>query len=567
MKLKLAIALIASIAMSCDTSFGCDLLNKMMGRAGCSSCAAPKAPSCGCGGGGLMDKVIGGSAGGCCGSDMLSYDANMSCGPVASSCGCEAAAPVADCGCEAPAPVADCGCGAPAPVADCGCSAPAKKSCSFGLFDRLKGGCGSAAPVADCGCSAPAPVADCGCSAPAPVADCGCSAPAPVADCGCSAPAKKSCSFGLFDRLKGGCGSAAPALSPCASGDCGSFVPAPAPVADCGCSAAPAPVADCGCSAPAPVADCGCSAPAPVFVPAPVADCGCGSPAPVADCGCGAPAKKSCSFGLFDRLKSGGCKSAAPAPVADCGCGSAPVSDCGAPVVSDCGCGAPAAPVSDCGCGAPAPVSDCGCGSSASVSTCGSTGLGFSAGSVAPCGCNGGGCNGGGCNGGGGGGSTAYGKLTLLDRLRGNRLPRTSEGVVVGTGCNDGCNPPCPNQPAADCGCNSAPVIEAAPCTSCGGGSGEIYYGDVQPQSGCTSCGGSEGTIIYGAPESSPMTTMQTSEEATNVDPPAAPVDVVPSSEGMSTEGVIESGDDASEASPVVDPGAFIPRSKASIGS
>ena len=161
MKLKLAaIALIASMTLSCDNSFGCDLLDRMLGRAGCSSCEAPVAPSCGCGGG-LMDKIVSKSAGcGCCGSDMMTYDANMSCGPVASSCGCEA------------------------PVADCGCSAPAAPACGgggCGLFSKLgnRGG--------DCGCGSPAPVADCGCSAPAPapVADCGCSAPAPVADCGC----------------------------------------------------------------------------------------------------------------------------------------------------------------------------------------------------------------------------------------------------------------------------------------------------------------------------------------------------------------------------------------------
>jgi len=154
--------MIASMTLSCDTSYGCDLLNRMLGRAGCSSCEAPKAPSCGCGGG-LMDKLIGKSAGGgCCGSDMLTYDANASCGPVASDCGCGAA----------PAPVADPVEAAPV-VADCGCGAPV-----------------AAAPVvADCGCGSPAPVSDCGCSA-APVE----AAPV-VADCGCSA-ACRSCSCG-----------------------------------------------------------------------------------------------------------------------------------------------------------------------------------------------------------------------------------------------------------------------------------------------------------------------------------------------------------------------------------
>ena len=467
MKIKLAaIALIASVALSCNTSFGCDLLDKMLGRAGCSSCQAPKAPSCGCGGGGgLMDKIMSRAEGcGCAGNDMLTYDANMSCGPEPQLCG---NAPVSDCGCGAPAAV-DCGCSAPAPVADCGCSAPAP------------------APVADCGCSAPAP---------APVADCGCAAPAPVADCGCGAPAaglnllkKKPCSFNLFSKFKKpGCG--APA--------------ALAPVADCGCSA-PAPVADCGCEAPAPVADCGCSAPAPV------ADCGCGSPAPAIGGGCGLGQKLS--SGLFSKFKKPGCGCAAP--------------------VADCGCSAPAPAVSDCGCSAPV------------AAPCGSA--------IAQCGCNGGGRP----------------ELSLLDRLRGNRIPRTKAGAVIGAGCNDGCNPPCPAQPAADCGCG-APAYEAAPCTSCSGGEGAIIYGDAQPvESGCSSCGGSSaGQIIYGDAVAAPMATM--GSEAAPVVPDSVP-------EASTTEGVIESGDGSAaeavqdavkEASPVVDPGAFIPARRTTIGS
>lgn len=486
MKLKLAaIALIASMTLSCNTSFGCELLDRMLGRAGCSSCEAPQAPSCGCGGG-LMDKIVSKSAGcGCCGGDMMTYDANMNCGPVASDCGCEAAA-APSCGCEAP--VAEpCGCeAAPAPACGCETAAP---SCGGGLnlfskFGKRSCGCGSPAPaiapVADCGCAAPAPV-DCGCSAPAP---------APVTDCGCEAPAAPACGgggCGLFSKLRGG-------------------------KSGCGCEA-PAPVADCGCEAPAPVADCGCEAP--------VADCGCEAPAPVADCGCGV-AKKPCSLGLFSKFKKAGCGGAAP--VADCGCEApAPVADCGcgspAPV-ADCGCEAPA--VSDCGC--ETPVADCGCGASA-VSTCG-------------------------CNG------AVRGKLSLLDRLRGNRIPRTREGVVIGSQCNDGCNPPCPNQPT-DCGCG-APAYQAAPCTSCGGG--EVIYSDAQPTGGCSACGTSEGQIIYGEPVAVPATSMG-SEEATNVAP------VEPAVDANATEGVIESGDGASEASPVVDPGAFIPRRRTTVGS
>ena len=446
MKLKLAaIALIASVALNCDTSFGCDLLDRMLGRAGCSSCQAPKAPSCGCGGGGLMDKIMSKAAGcECGGSDMLIYDENMTCGPVGSPCG----ASVADCGCSAPA--GDCGCGAPAsPASRCdggGC----------GLFSKVRGGLGGG-----CGCETAAPTA-------APVADCGCSAPAPapVADCGCDAVPASPCGdggCGLFSKVRGNLGGG------------------------CGCEAA-APVADCGCSAPAPVVDCGCDA-------APASSCGEG--------GCG----------LFSKIRGnmdGGCGCEAAAPVADCGCGSP------APAVSSCGCNAP--------------VSG---GHGSAVAQCG-----------------------------------ARGKLTLLDRLRGNRIPRTREGVVIGS-CNNGCNSPCPQQPThgGGCGCN-APT-EAAPCTSCG--EATIVYGDAQPyDGGCSTCqGSSQGQIIGGAVAA--PTTIDSNGE-TNIAP------VVPggSSNRNETEGVIETGvkeamkeaaGAVEGASPVVDPGAFIPSRRSTVGS
>jgi len=128
---------------------------------------------------------------------------------------------------------------------------------------------------------------------------------------------------------------------------------------------------------------------------------------------------------------------------------------------------------------------------------------------------------------------------------------------VIGSQCNDGCNPPCPNQPA-DCGCG-APAYEASPCTSCGGG--EVIYGDAQPyDGGCSSCGSSQGQIIYGEPVAAPITAMD-SQKATNVAP------VEPATEVNATEGVIESGDVNSEASPVVDPGAFVPARRTTVGS
>jgi len=71
----------------------------------------------------------------------------------------------------------------------------------------------------------------------------------------------------------------------------------------------------------------------------------------------------------------------------------------------------------------------------------------------------------------------------------------------------------------------------------------------------------SEGQVIYSDAVAAPVTTMN-SVEATNVAP------VVPEADSNSTEGVIESGVDAvEEASPVVDPGAFIPRRVNTVGS
>jgi hypothetical protein len=367
---------------------------------------------------------------------MLTYDANMSCGPVASSCSCEAA------------PVAT-----PAP----------------------------------CGCEAPVAAEPCGCDAAPAVESCGCDAAPAVESCGCDAAPATAPKFGglnLFSKLcKNSCGAPEPAI---------------------------APVADCGCSAP---------------VEAPVADCGCEAPT-ASPCGELNAAKKPFSLGLFNRFKT-----PAASAAADCGCG-APE-----PVVSDCGCGSSApveaAPAADCGCSAAvaAPVSDCGC--EVPVSPCGNS-------AVAPCGCNDG----------------SRGKLSLLDRLRGNRIPRTRDGVVIGSACNDGCNPPCPAQPS-DCGCGGAPVPQvAAPCTSCGGG--EVIYTQAQPSTGCSSCGTSQGEVIYGTPVAAATATAAGSEEAAPVAPPAD-TETTP----MATEGVIESVPGA----PVVDPGAFIPRRRTTIGS
>ena len=111
--------------------------------------------------------------------------------------------------------------------------------------------------------------------------------------------------------------------------------------------------------------------------------------------------------------------------------------------------------------------------------------------------------------------------MTLRDRLRGNRLPRSREGRVL-CGCpNDGCNPPCPG------GCDDyAPV-----------------------DSGCSSCGGGE-VISYGQPvDAGYAEPMQQSAPAEGV--------IVPSVN--EAEGTILPGDGA-HAKPAVRPNAFVIR-------
>ena len=397
-----------------------------------------------------------------------------------------------------------------------------KVGCGEGCFAAPEP-CGCAAPVVEapsCGCEA-APAPSCGGDAPVFMGrlkdrlsalgsgDCGCGAPAPAADCGCgSGP-------GLFANLQGRMSSLGGA-------------------ADCGCGPAPAPVAaPCGCG-PAPsivrtgpglldnlkgrmsslggAADCGCGAPAPA--PAPCA-------APIAD-PCGAAPALGGGGGLLDRLKG---RMSSLGGGGGCGCSAAPIglgSSCGAPAPTPCMTPAPA-PVS-CGCdAAPAPVvSGCGCDAPAPA--------------VSSCGCDSG---------------SAFGgerpKLTLLDRLRGNRIPRDREGRLIGGGCNDGCNPPCPGMapemaPASDCGCG-APMISqpVSDCTSCGGGAimaapyagaaGAIY------SDGSGSGSRNEGVIV----------------ETPEVTEPAA-------SEGGVIEEALEDALEGGDETPTVDPNAFIIR-------
>ncbi len=511
MKFKFAaVALLASVTLFCSEGFGADLLGRVLGR-------------------------------GCCGCEV------SSCEP---DCGCEAAHVVEDCGCTEV--VDDCGCGSrsgllsrlgdrnrrgilsgcgptcpeeaaapccePAPV-DCGCEAdPCAKR--VGLLAKLRARCESRGSN-DCGCEVEAAP----CCEPAPVvADCGCDA-APA----CADPCAKR--VGLLAKLRARCGDRGCCDT---ADDCGCEVeaapccepaPAPAPApccepapVDCGCEADPCAkrvgllaklrarcesrgcceaAADCGCEMPAEPAPAPCCEPAPV-----VEDCGCEAAPACAD-----PCEQR--VGLLNRLRGRLGNRCGSEPAADCGCEveaapccePAPVADCGCEAEPACGCDA--APScggrlrgrlggrlggcrSDRGCGASA---DCGCGVSND------------------CGCDSG-CDDG-CS-----------KLTLLDRLRGNRLPRSRGGRVL-CGCpNDGCNSPCPGQ-----GC-----------------------GDNAVNSGCSSCGGD--VISYGQPvEAGSSAPVYESAPAQGV--------VVPNVN--EAEGQVVPGDGASNR-PVVRPNAFVIR-------
>ena len=358
-------------------------------------------------------------------------------------CGICESANVCDTGCDS-------GCGGEIVASDC-CAAD---SCGCGgrpgILDRIKG------RLASVGCGG-------GCDA-AP--SCGCEEPV-VESCGCDAA--PSCGGGLLDKLKArlsglgsGCGCAS------APDDCGCNI---APVIleePCGCDTAPScglglldrlkgrfASIGSGCASPV-IDDCGCGMPEPAPCVTPVVEsCGC-NVAPACDT---AP---SCGGGLLDRLKG------RLSSIGGGGCG------CSAPVADGCGCEAPApvpcvtpAPVASCGCDA-APAADCGCnggrlgGLMGRLRSAGSCGCDDAAPVITSCG-------------------TPMGRLTLLDRLRGNRIPRDRCGSVVGSGCNDGCNSPCPGNNAG-CGCGStygapatmsgevitteAPAAEAAPAVA-----------------------------------------------------------------------------------------------------
>lgn len=468
-----ALALFASVAMMCSESNG-DLLSRMLGRGGCGGCQATSccdtpAPACGGRGFSISLNLNIGRPGRLfrgCGNDMGGCGAVDSCGAIDT-----------------------CGGGCGDVVDSCGGGVRGRLS---GLFSRLGscGGCG--APAGDCGCGMPAPVMD-SCNT------CGPTCGEEVDACGGGLLAGRSIFSGRFlSRLRG-----------IGGGGCG---------ADMGCGCGAEVASDCGCSAPmamaAPIA-----MPAPMIMSAPA--CGCES----ADtCGCGGGLNiRGRVSGLLSRVGSVGCGTCGSTDA--CGCGTRqPVRNLVGRLSNVGGCGSCGAPAGDCGCGMAAPVTSCGCDNAPS------------------CGCNGGGrvknilgriprpfkggcgCGVSTCDGGCGASACGSSRLTLLDRVRGHRTPRT------GAGCNDGCNPPCPNSGCSSC----AGGAIAQPCNSCGGGAVESY---------------------------APMQYDNGTMYQENIAPiQAQPMDAVPES----TEGsvIVPSADGASNRQPVVDPSAFVIRGK-----
>ena len=494
MKFKFAaVALLASATLFCSESFGTDLLGRVLGRGGCGCGVSSCEPDCGCEAAPVVED---------CGCTEVTEDCGCGsrCGLLSRLGSRESRGILCGCGptCPAPAPEPCC---EPAPVVeDCGCEA--EPSCAdpcgsrVGLLSKLRARCQSRSCGAssDCGCE-PAPEPCCE-PAPEPAPFC---EPAPVADCGCEAapacadPCEKR--VGLLNKL----------MARCKGRSCGA-------AADCGCEPAPEP-----CCEPAP-APAPCCEPAPEPAPAP-----CCEPAPaVADCGCEAapacadPCEKR--VGLLNKLMAR-CKGRSCGAAADCGCEPAPAPACEpapapccepAPAVADCGCEAEPS----CGCDA---APSCGGKIRSRLAARPKLRSGGGCGAASSCGCDapaatcGGGC--------GGGFDNGCESLTLLDRLRGNRLPRDRCGKVRCGSPNDGCNPPCPG------GCDSAPV-----------------------EMGCSSCGGGE--VIYSEPmNSGSVVPMQESAPAEGI--------VVPSVN--ETQGEIVPGDSAIKA-PVVRPDAFVIR-------
>ncbi len=242
MKLKMVIATLVFGMAFCSSSYGFELLDRMMGRSGCGGCATsccdtPVTSGCGCDAG--TSCCDGGRAfrchsfgsffnRGCGGCGLIGGGC---CGAVDAGCGCNGG----NAGCCGDAVNAGCGC-------DAGCGSGCGNGCGLfsGLFrNRCGNGCGAVDAGCGCnggnaGCCGNAVNAGCGCNG----GNAGCCGNAVNAGCGCDNGCDSGCGngcggFGLLDRIR-----ARHASRHC-GGCCGSVVDA-----GCGCNGTVAPAGD-----------------------------------------------------------------------------------------------------------------------------------------------------------------------------------------------------------------------------------------------------------------------------------------------------------------------------------
>ena len=224
MKLKMVIATLVFGMAFCSSSYGFELLDRMMGRSGCGGCATsccdtPVTSGCGCDAG--TSCCDGGRAFRCHSFGSFFNRGCGGCGLIGGGC---CGAVDAGCGCNG----GNAGCCGDAVNAGCGCDAGCGSGCGnggglfSGLFrNRCGNGCG--AVDAGCGCNG----GNAGCCGNAVNAGCGC-------DNGCDSGCGNGCGgFGLLDRIR-----ARHASRHC-GGCCGTVVDA-----GCGCNGTVAPAGD-----------------------------------------------------------------------------------------------------------------------------------------------------------------------------------------------------------------------------------------------------------------------------------------------------------------------------------
>ena len=242
MKLKMVIATLVFGMAFCSSSYGFELLDRMMGRSGCGGCATsccdtPVTSGCGCDAG--TSCCDGGRAFRCHSFGSFFNRGCGGCGLIGGGC---CGAVDAGCGCNG----GNAGCCGDAVNAGCGCDAGCGSGCGnggglfSGLFrNRCGNGCGAVDAGCGCnggnaGCCGNAVNAGCGCNG----GNAGCCGNAVNAGCGCDNGCDSGCGngcggFGLLDRIR-----ARHASRHC-GGCCGTVVDA-----GCGCNGTVAPAGD-----------------------------------------------------------------------------------------------------------------------------------------------------------------------------------------------------------------------------------------------------------------------------------------------------------------------------------